>query len=83
MSQERIYETLAELLANILEVDEDQISPESDLKEDLDLDIEYDEDIFEEILLEFFDIETELSAEYFESAQTVADMVDLIERKLD
>ena len=82
MSQKRIYEKLRELLANILEIDENDIMPDSDLKDDLDLDIEYDEDIFEEILLEFFDIDTELSAEYFETASTVSDMVDLIEDQM-
>ena len=83
MSQERIYGKLRELLSNILEIDEDEITPDSDLKDDLDLDIEYDEDIFEEILLEFFDIETELTAEIFEDAETVSDMVDLIEDQTD
>ena len=83
MTQERIYGKLRELLSNLLEMDEEEITPESSLEEDLDLDIELDEDIFEEILLEFFDIETELSAEYFEPAETVADMVDLIEHAMD
>ena len=82
MSQEKIYEMLRELLSNILEIDEDDISSDSDLKEDLDLDLEYDEDIFDEILLEFFDIDTEYTAEIFENAVTVSDMVDLIEARL-
>ena len=79
MSQEQIYEKLKELLCGILELDEEDITPETDLEEDLKLDLEYDEDIFDEILLEFFDIETELTAEFFRSARTVSDMVDLIE----
>ena len=83
MSRKRIYDKLKELLVNILDVDEDRITQDTVLKDDLDLDIEYDEEIFDEILLEFFDIDTELTAEYFESAETVSDMVDLIEDQLE
>jgi acyl carrier protein len=83
MSEEAIFEKLKEVLGGFLDVDEDEISMESDLKGDLDLDPTYDEDIYDEMILEFFDIESELTAEDFEKADTIADLVDLIKEKLD
>jgi acyl carrier protein len=83
MSEEEIFERLKEVLAGFLDMDEDEITMESDLKGDLDLDPTYDEDVYDEIILEFFDIESELTAENFEKADTIADLVDLIKDKLD
>lgn len=83
MSEEEIFERLKEVLAGFLDVEEDDIMMESDLKGDLDLDPTYDEDVYDEIILEFFDVESELTAENFEKADTVAELVDMIKDKLD
>ncbi len=83
MPEEEIFERLREVLAGFLDMDEDDITMESDLKGNLDLDPSYDEDVYDEIILEFFDIESELTAENFEKADTVADLVDMIKDKLD
>lgn len=83
MPEEEIFERLREVLAGFLDMDEDDITMESDLKGNLDLDPSYDEDVYDEIILEFFDIESELTAEDFEKADTVADLVDMIKDKLD
>ncbi len=83
MSEEEIFERLKEVLAGFLDMDEDEVTMESDLKGDLDLDPTYDEDVYDEIILEFFDIESELTVENFEKADTIADLVDLIKDKLD
>lgn len=83
MSEEEIFDKLKEVLAGFLEKDEDEITMESDLKADLELDPTYDEDVYDEIILEFFDIESELTAENFEKADTVSDLVDMIKDRLD
>ena len=83
MSEEEIFEKLRDVLCGFLDVEEDDVTLESNLKDDLDLDPQYDEDIYDEIIMEFFDIESELTAEYFENADTVQDLVDEIQRRLD
>ncbi len=83
MSEEEIFEKLRDVLCGFLDVEEDDVTLESNLKDDLDLDPQYDEDIYDEIIMEFFDIESELTAEDFENADTVQDLVDEIQRRLD
>lgn len=83
MSEEEIFEKLREVLCGFLDVSEEEITPDSSLKDDLDLDPQYDEDIYDEIIMDFFDIESELTAEDFEDAETVQDLVDEIGRRIN
>lgn len=83
MSEESIFEKLKEMLAGFLDLDEDVITMDSDLNDDLNLDVSLDEDVYDEIIMEFFDIDSELLPENFERAQTVSDLVDLIKEQLD
>ena len=66
MSEEEIFEKLRDVLCGFLEVEEDDVTLDSSLKDDLDL-----------------DIESELTAEDFENAETVQDLVDEIKRRLE